>query len=135
MLATALGTHDGVVMWRAFVYKANSKGDRFKEAFEEFQPLDGKFSPKVLVQVKNGPIDFQAREPFHPLFGAMPRTPLVLEVQLTQEYLGFATHLVYLGPLSRSASTPIPIHKAPARRWPRWWMVPWKSTLLVALRG
>ncbi|QNH61647.1 alpha-glucuronidase family glycosyl hydrolase [Hymenobacter sediminicola] len=99
MLAQALGAHDGVVMWRAFVYKANSKGDRFKEAFEEFQPLDGKFDPKVLVQVKNGPIDFQAREPFHPLFGAMPRTPLVLEVQLTQEYLGFATHLVYLGPL------------------------------------
>jgi alpha-glucuronidase len=99
MLAQALGRHDGVVMWRAFVYKANSNGDRFREAFEEFQPLDGKFDPKVLVQVKNGPIDFQAREPFHPLFGAMPKTPLVLEVQLTQEYLGFATHLVYLGPL------------------------------------
>jgi alpha-glucuronidase len=99
MLAQALGRHDGVVMWRAFVYKANSTGDRFKEAYEEFQPLDGKFDPKVLVQVKNGPIDFQAREPFHPLFGAMPKTPLVLEVQLTQEYLGFATHLVYLGPL------------------------------------
>ncbi len=99
MLAQALGRHEGVVMWRAFVYKANSNGDRFKEAFEEFQPLDGKFDPKVLVQVKNGPIDFQAREPFHPLFGAMPKTPLVLEVQLTQEYLGFATHLVYLGPL------------------------------------
>ncbi|QKG52591.1 alpha-glucuronidase family glycosyl hydrolase [Hymenobacter sp. BRD67] len=99
MLAQALGRHDGVVMWRAFVYKANSNGDRFKEAYEEFQPLDGKFDPKVLVQVKNGPIDFQAREPFHPLFGAMPRTPLLLEVQLTQEYLGFATHLVYLAPL------------------------------------
>ena len=99
MLAQSLGHHDGVVMWRAFVYKANSQGDRFKEAYEEFQPLDGKFDPKVLVQVKNGPIDFQAREPFHPLFGAMPRTPLLLEVQLTQEYLGFATHLVYLGPL------------------------------------
>ncbi|SNR67129.1 alpha-glucuronidase family glycosyl hydrolase [Hymenobacter mucosus] len=99
MLAAALGNHDGIVMWRAFVYKANSKGDRFKEAYQEFQPLDGQFASKVLVQVKNGPIDFQAREPFHPLFGAMPRTPLVLEVQLTQEYLGFATHLVYLGPL------------------------------------
>ncbi|WP_375436938.1 alpha-glucuronidase family glycosyl hydrolase [uncultured Hymenobacter sp.] len=99
MLAAALGQHEGVVMWRAFVYKANSKGDRFKEAYQEFQPLDGKFASKVLVQVKNGPIDFQSREPFHPLFGAMPRTPLVLEVQLTQEYLGFATHLVYLGPL------------------------------------
>ena len=98
MLAQALGRHDGVVMWRAFVYKAGS-ADRFKQAYEEFQPLDGKFDPKVLVQVKNGPIDFQAREPFHPLFGAMPKTPLLLEVQLTQEYLGFATHLVYLGPL------------------------------------
>jgi alpha-glucuronidase len=98
MLAQALGRHDGVVMWRAFVYQAGSK-DRFKQAYEEFQPLDGKFDPKVLVQVKNGPIDFMAREPFHPLFGAMPKTPLVLEVQLTQEYLGFATHLVYLGPL------------------------------------
>ncbi|RAK69331.1 alpha-glucuronidase family glycosyl hydrolase [Hymenobacter edaphi] len=99
MLATALGTHDGLVMWRAFVYKADPKGDRFKAASEEFLPLDGKFQPKVLVQVKNGPIDFQAREPFHPLFGAMPRTPLMLEVQLTQEYLGFATHAVYLAPL------------------------------------
>ncbi|MGI4875457.1 MAG: alpha-glucuronidase family glycosyl hydrolase [Janthinobacterium lividum] len=98
MLAQALGQHDGVVMWRAFVYQAGS-ADRFKQAYEEFQPLDGKFDPKVLVQVKNGPIDFQAREPFHPLFGAMPRTPLLLEVQLTQEYLGFATHLVYLAPL------------------------------------
>ena len=98
MLAQSLGRHDGVVMWRAFVYQAGSD-DRFKQAYEEFQPLDGKFDPKVLVQVKNGPIDFQAREPFHPLFGAMPRTPLVLEVQLTQEYLGFATHLVYLAPL------------------------------------
>ncbi|RTQ48997.1 alpha-glucuronidase [Hymenobacter gummosus] len=99
MLAAALGNHDGLVMWRAFVYKADPKGDRFKAASEEFLPLDGKFAPKVLVQVKNGPIDFQAREPFHPLFGAMPRTPLVLEVQLTQEYLGFATHAVYLAPL------------------------------------
>jgi alpha-glucuronidase len=98
MLAQSLGNHDGIVMWRAFVYKAGS-GDRFKQAYEDFKPLDGQFADKVLVQVKNGPIDFQAREPFHPLFGAMPRTPLVLEVQLTQEYLGFATHLVYLGPL------------------------------------
>ena len=98
MLAAALGTHDGIVMWRAFVYKAGSS-DRFKQAYEDFKPLDGTFAPKVLVQVKNGPIDFQAREPFHPLFGAMPKTPLVLEVQITQEYLGFASHLVYLAPL------------------------------------
>ena len=62
-------------------------------------PLDGTFRPNVLVQVKNGPIDFQPREPFHPLFGAMPRTPLMLELQITKEYLGFATHLVYLAPL------------------------------------
>ncbi|WP_460503339.1 alpha-glucuronidase, partial [Hymenobacter agri] len=98
MLAAALGQHDGIVMWRAFVYKAGS-GDRFKQAYEDFKPLDGQFAPRVLVQVKNGPIDFQAREPFHPLFGAMPKTPLVLEVQLTQEYLGMATHWVYLAPL------------------------------------
>ncbi len=69
MLAESLGQHDGIVMWRAFVYKANAKGDRVKEAYEEFKPLDGKFAPQVLVQVKNGPIDFQSREPFHPLFG------------------------------------------------------------------
>ena len=93
MLAEALGPHDGIVMWRAFVYKADPKADRFKAAYEEFKPLDGKFDPKVIVQVKNGPIDFQPREPFSPLFGAMPRTPLALEVQITQEYLGFATHL------------------------------------------
>jgi alpha-glucuronidase len=98
MLAAALGAHNGIVMWRAFVYKAGS-GDRFKQAYEDFKPLDGQFAPRVLVQVKNGPIDFQAREPFHPLFGAMPKTPLVLEVQLTQEYLGMATHWVYLAPL------------------------------------
>ena len=65
----------------------------------EFEPLDGKFAPNVLVQVKNGAIDFQPREPFHPLFGAMPKTPLMMEFQITKEYLGFATHLVYLGPL------------------------------------
>src|SRR5213078_2428593 len=64
-----------------------------------FQPLDGAFRKNVLLQVKNGPLDFQPREPFHPLFGAMPRTPLMLEVQITKEYLGLATHLVYLGPL------------------------------------
>ena len=112
MLARALGQHPGVVMWRAFVYKAGS-GDRFAQAYEEFQPLDGKFDPRVLVQVKNGPIDFQAREPFHPLFGAMPRTPLLLEVQLTQEYLGFATHLVYLGPLIKECLAADTYEKGP----------------------
>jgi len=99
MLAEALGDRDGVVIWRAFVYKADPKGDRFKAAYEEFKPLDGQFHPKVIVQVKNGPIDFQVREPFSPLFGAMPKTPLAMEFQITQEYLGFATHLVYQAPL------------------------------------
>ncbi|GAA4446415.1 alpha-glucuronidase family glycosyl hydrolase [Nibrella saemangeumensis] len=99
MLAEALAPYDGVVMWRAFVYKADPKGDRFKAAYEEFKPYDGQFNKKVLVQVKNGPIDFQVREPFHPMFGAMPQTPLMMEFQLTQEYLGFATHMVYEAPL------------------------------------
>jgi len=99
MLADALAPHHGVVMWRAFVYAHEDAGDRAKQAYDEFVPLDGKFRRNVLLQVKNGPIDFQPREPFHPLFGAMPRTPLMMEFQITKEYLGFATHLVYLGPL------------------------------------
>jgi alpha-glucuronidase len=86
-------------MWRAFVYSQDNPDDRAKQAVTEFKPLDGQFAPNVLVQVKNGPIDFQPREPFHPLFGAMPKTPLMMEFQITQEYLGFATHLVYLAPL------------------------------------
>lgn len=96
MLADALAPYKGIVMWRAFVYDAKADQDRFKQAYEEFKPLDGSFRENVAVQVKNGPIDFQPREPFHPLFGAMPRTPLMMEFQLTQEYLGFATHLVFL---------------------------------------
>ncbi|WCE06498.1 alpha-glucuronidase family glycosyl hydrolase [Pseudoxanthomonas sp. JBR18] len=99
MLADALAPHHGVVMWRAFVYAHEDAGDRAKQAYDEFVPLDGEFRRNVLLQVKNGPIDFQPREPFHPLFGAMPRTPLMMEFQITKEYLGFATHLVYLGPL------------------------------------
>ncbi len=99
MLADALSPHGGIVMWRAFVYSHEVPEDRAKQAYDEFHPLDGAFRPNVLVQVKNGPIDFQPREPFHPLFGAMPKTPLMLELQITQEYLGFATHLVFLGPL------------------------------------
>lgn len=98
MLAEALAPHGGIVMWRAFVY-APDAGDRAKQGYAEFQPLDGRFAPNVIVQVKNGAIDFQPREPFHPLFGAMPKTPLALELQITKEYLGFSTHLVYLGPL------------------------------------
>lgn len=99
LLADALATHGGVVMWRAFVYAHEVPADRATQAYTEFAGLDGAFRPNVILQVKNGPIDFQPREPFHPLFGAMPRTPLVMEVQITKEYLGFATHLVYLGPL------------------------------------
>lgn len=99
MLAEALAPHGGVVMWRAFVYSHENPDDRHKQAGAEFEPLDGQFLPNVIVQVKNGAIDFQPREPFHPLFGAMPRTPLMMEFQITKEYLGFATHLAYLGPL------------------------------------
>lgn len=99
MLAEALAPHGGIVMWRAFVYKANPNNDRAAESFNEFKPLDGKFLENVIVQVKNGPIDFQPREPFHPLFGAMPSTPLMMEFQITQEYLGFATHWIYLASL------------------------------------
>jgi alpha-glucuronidase len=99
MLADALAPHGGVVMWRAFVYSHEQPEDRARQAYDEFVPLDGKFRDNVIVQVKNGPIDFQPREPFHPLFGAMPKTPLMPEFQITKEYLGFATHLAYLGPL------------------------------------
>lgn len=99
MLAEALAPFKGIVIWRAFVYKADPKGDRFKAAYEEFKSLDSTFLPNVVVQVKNGPIDFQPREPFSPLFGAMPKTPLAMEFQITQEYLGFSTNLVYLAPL------------------------------------
>jgi alpha-glucuronidase len=99
MLADAVGRHGGAVMWRAFVYSDEVPVDRVRQAYEEFEPLDGAFRENVLIQVKNGPLDFQPREPFHPLFGAMPETPLMLELQVTKEYLGMATHLVYLGPL------------------------------------
>jgi alpha-glucuronidase len=119
MFADALAPHGGIVMWRAFVYdvrvqKASehfeegktgehgatiASGDRFKQAYNEFKPLDGKFRKNVLLQVKNGPIDFQPREPFSPLFGAMPQTQVMMEFQLTQEYLGQATNLVYEAPL------------------------------------
>lgn len=99
MLADAVAPHGGIIMWRAFVYSQDEPDDRAKQAYSEFVPLDGQFRDNVVVQVKNGAIDFQPREPFHPLFGATPHTALMLEVQITKEYLGFATHLVYLGPL------------------------------------
>nr|WP_235996778.1 alpha-glucuronidase family glycosyl hydrolase [Pseudoxanthomonas beigongshangi] len=99
LLADALADYGGVVMWRAFVYSHEVPDDRARQAHAEFVHQDGRFRPNVLLQVKNGPIDFQPREPFHPLFGAMPKTPLMMEFQITKEYLGFATHLVYLGTL------------------------------------
>lgn len=97
MLAESVNPFGGIVMWRAFVYSNEEPEDRHKQANMEFQPLDGKFKQNVLIQVKNGAIDFQPREPFHPLFGAMKKTPLMMEFQITQEYLGQGTHLVYLG--------------------------------------
>lgn len=99
MLADAVAPHKGIVIWRAFVYAAENPVDRHKQAYNDFVPLDGKFRSNVMVQVKNGAIDFMPREPFHPLFGAMPKTPLMMEFQVTQEYLGQGTNLVYLAPL------------------------------------
>lgn len=96
MLAKALKPHNGIVMWRAFVYSETDSSDRAKQAYSEFVPYDGKFEENVLVQVKNGAIDFQPREPFHPIFGAMPQSKLMMEFQITQEYLGFSSHLVFL---------------------------------------
>ncbi|HEY0379785.1 MAG TPA: alpha-glucuronidase family glycosyl hydrolase [Pyrinomonadaceae bacterium] len=101
MLAAALAPHGGVVMWRAFVYDPRPGYDRAAAAYDNLRPFDGRFAPNVLLQVKNGPIDFQPREPFHPLFGAMPRTRLMPELQLTQEYLGFSNHLVFLAQMWR----------------------------------
>jgi len=99
VLADALAPHKGNVMWRAFVYDDDIDPDRAKRAYIEFTKLDGQFRPNVIIQVKNGAIDFQPREPFHPLFGAMKQTPVIAEIQATQEYLGQAKHLVYLGTL------------------------------------
>jgi alpha-glucuronidase len=99
MLADAVGPHGGIVVWRAFVYSNEMPTDRIKQAYDEFTPLDGQFRDNVLIQVKNGPLDFQPREPFSPLFGAMPKTPLIIEFQITKEYLGEDTHLVFLGAL------------------------------------
>jgi len=96
VIADALAPHGGTVFWRAFVYSEKDPTDRAKQAYNEFKPLDGKFRDNVFVQTKNGAIDFQPREPAHPMFGAMPKTNLALEVQITKEYLGQTTHLVYL---------------------------------------
>ena len=96
VLADALAPHKGNVIWRAFVYETDDP-DRAMSAYVEFTQLDGQFRPNVAVQVKNGPVDFQPREPFHPLFGGMKQTPVIAEIEATQEYLGQAKHLVYLG--------------------------------------
>ncbi len=98
MLGAALKPHKGIVMWRAFVYNPQSS-DRANQAYEEFMPLDGQFADNVIIQIKNGPIDFQPREPYSPLFTAMQKTPMMVEFQITQEYLGAANHLVYLAPM------------------------------------
>ncbi|MBQ0152436.1 MAG: alpha-glucuronidase, partial [Chryseobacterium sp.] len=98
MMADVLKPYNGIVMWRAFVYSPTPE-DRAKQAYLEFMPLDGKFRDNVIVQIKNGPIDFQPREAFSPLFGAMKKTSEMVEFQITQEYLGFSNHLVYLAPL------------------------------------
>lgn len=98
LLASAVKPYGGIVMWRAFVYSCDAK-DRARQAYEIFKPLDGKFADNVLLQIKNGPLDFQPREPFSPLFGAMPATNLMMEFQITMEYLGQGTSTVYLAPL------------------------------------
>jgi len=98
MMADVLKPYGGIVMWRAFVYSSNDK-DRAKQAYNEFVPLDGAFRDNVIIQVKNGPIDFQPREPFSPLFGALKKTSVMAEFQITQEYLGHSYQLVYLSPM------------------------------------
>ncbi|WP_163321715.1 alpha-glucuronidase [Draconibacterium mangrovi] len=95
MMAEALEPYNGIVMWRAFVYDPSDE-DRAKQAYNEFMPLDGQFHDNVIIQVKNGPIDFQPREPFSPLFGAMKKTTVMPELQVTKEYLGQSVHLVFL---------------------------------------
>jgi alpha-glucuronidase len=99
MLADALAAHGGIVLWRAFVYAAERTEDRVKQAYNEFMPLDGKFRDNVTVQIKNGPLDFMPREPFSPLFGGLAHTPMTLELQITQEYLGQSMQLAFLAPL------------------------------------
>ena len=95
MLADALAPYKGIVMWRCFVYGANHKGeDRVKQAVSEFQPLDGKFRKNVILQTKNGPLDFQPREPYSPVFDQIRETPNMVELQITQEYLGQYTSLL-----------------------------------------
>ena len=98
MLADALAAHGGILLWRAFVYAPDSP-DRARQAYDEFAPLDGQFRANVSIQVKNGPVDFQPREPFSPLFGCMLETSVSPELQITMEYLGQASSLVFLAPM------------------------------------
>ena len=106
MLADALKPYGGIVMWRCFVYGAKHKGeDRVKQAVSEFQPLDGQFRDNVILQTKNGPLDFQPREPYSPIFDQIKQTPNMVELQITQEYLGQSRHLVYLAPMWREFFT------------------------------
>ena len=115
MLADALAPHGGIVMWRAFVYSADVDADRVKRAYIEFVPLDGQFRANVIVQVKNGPLDFQPREPFNPLFGATPEDTTDGRTQITQEYLGQSVHLVYLDRCGRKCSMRTRTPPGPAR--------------------
>ena len=100
MLADAVKLYGGIVMWRSFVYGANHKGeDRVKQAVSEFKGMDGKFRDNVILQSKNGPLDFQPREPYAPIFDNIKQTPQIAELQITQEYLGQSKHLTYLAPM------------------------------------
>jgi alpha-glucuronidase len=101
MLAAAVAPHGGVVMWRAFVYEPDLGSDRISQAYASLKPFDGKFAANVLLQVKNGPLDFMPREPFHQLFGGMPETQVMPELQITQEYLGHSKQLAFLAPMWR----------------------------------
>lgn len=101
MLAAAVAPHGGVVMWRAFVYEPELGKDRISQAYDSLKPFDGKFAANVLLQVKNGPLDFMPREPFHQLFGGMPNTQVMPELQVTQEYLGHSQQLAFLAPMWR----------------------------------
>ena len=100
MLADAVKPYGGIIMWRSFVYGANHKGeDRVKQAVSEFKGMDGKFRDNVILQSKNGPLDFQPREPYAPIFDNIRQTPQIAELQITQEYLGQSKHLIYLAPM------------------------------------
>ncbi len=113
MLAEALAPHGGLVMWRAFVYSPDD-ADRAKQAYNEFQPLDGQFADNVIIQIKNGPVDFQPREPLSPLLAAMSRTKKMIEFQITQEYLGHSNHLAFLAPMWRETLDVLGVEQAPA---------------------